>query len=87
MMADIYDRSSPTLSDVVENVALVTPDDGNDLAWVTRAIMVTGGAVKVTTKGGQTLVLPDTGGPYEWPVRVVRVWATSTTATSIVALW
>ena len=78
-------------SDVpAENAALVTPDDANDLAVVTRGLLVgTSGALKVTTNGGQTLVIPAScvvAGTL-LPLRVKRVWATGTTASNIVAIW
>lgn len=72
------------------HVALVTPDDATDLTTATRGIsLAAAGAVKVTTAGGETVTIPSgalaAGGIH--PIQVVRVWATGTTATGIVAYW
>lgn len=41
------------------HAANVIPDDANDLVHVTRGISLTGaGILKVTTLGGETLVIP-----------------------------
>lgn len=65
---------------------VVTPDDSLDLTFSTRALSVSqAGFVRVTTVGG------DTGDVYiaagvPFPLRVIRVWATGTTATGICGL-
>lgn len=70
-----------------EKAAVVTPSDSVDLTrkaykglWVGVA-----GAIKVTTVGGSTVTF--TGVPVGlFPVAVKRVWATGTTATTMLAL-
>ena len=71
-----------------ENLASVTPDDNADLAFVTRALMVTeAGDVEVVMLGGQQDVIPALQPGVMYPARVCRVLATGTTATGIKALW
>lgn len=64
----------------------VTPNDAVDLTNVSRALWVGGGGdVKVTMLDGTTLTF--VAMTIGWhPLRVSRVWATLTTATSIVAV-
>lgn len=77
------------------NAALVTADDANDLTVVTRGIsFATAGALKVTMMGdnataGATVVIPSgaLAAGLIHPLRVRRIWATGTTAASIVAYW
>lgn len=90
-MADNFDDYTPGLESPPANVALVTPSDDTDLAFVTRGIIVgTGGTLRVATLGGQTVTLPAaavSGGGQIIPGRFTRVFATGTTAADIVALW
>ena len=66
----------------------VTPGDGSDLAIATRALWVGGaGDVKVTTVGGDTVILVGVTAGSLLPIRVSRVHSTSTTATSMVGLY
>ena len=82
-------RSGATpASDPVSNAAQVTPDDGNDLTYITSALVIgTGGNVKVNMAGGQLGVVVKAQSGQLLPFRVTRVWATGTTATDIVAVW
>lgn len=68
---------------------LVTPDDANDLAQPSYISIAAVGDVKVTTLGGETLVIPSGTIPVGKILElwVKRVWATGTTATGIVAYW
>lgn len=85
---DSFLASVASLLSPAENLDAVTKDDANDLAYVTRGLYVgTSGDVKVTTKGGQTLIIPSLAAGVFHPLRVTRVWSTSTTATGIVAAW
>ncbi len=69
------------------HAAVVTPSNTTDLSYVTRALIIgTSGDVKVTTKGGETVILPSVPAGI-LPLRVARVFATGTTATNISALW
>lgn len=65
----------------------ITPDDGADLPFVTRAINAGApGNVRVTLAGGDTVTLFIAAGTI-LPVRAVRVWATGTDAPSLVGLY
>ncbi|MBB3771507.1 hypothetical protein FHS55_002106 [Angulomicrobium tetraedrale] len=69
-----------------DNAAAVVPNDATDLAYVPREIWVgTQGDLKVTTRGGQTITIPNAVGRLS--LRVTRIWATGTTAAGIVVLW
>ncbi len=71
----------------------VTPSDSADLAQVARALICSddgasaAGNVKVTTAEGDTVVLPQVAPGVVIPVAVKRVWSTSTTVSTVVALW
>lgn len=70
----IGDLASPA-----NDVAVVTPNDSTDLAFVTRFIRSQGaGAIKVTTKLGSQVVLQFAAGETR-ALRVSRIWATGTT--------
>lgn len=67
--------------------AAVTPSDTVDLTFTARALWVGGaGDVKVNTANGDTITLVGVAAGSLLPVAVKRVFATLTTATSIVAL-
>lgn len=64
----------------------VTPSDSVDLNPHARTLFIgTGGALKITTKGGQTITFPVLTGQYIL-FQVTRVWATGTTATDIISM-
>ena len=84
----MFEDRTPAMSDPARHVMAITPDDdANAMPEPTRALAVNAeGLVMVTTAGGQTVdlfVAP--GAPF--PVRVVKVWATGTTARGIRGLW
>lgn len=70
------------------NAAAVTPDNNNDLGFVTRGIIVGGnGNVSVNMSGsGAAIVIAMTAGTL-YPIAVSRVLSTGTSATGIVAVW
>lgn len=88
---------NPLLGDAAENylppaahVALVTTNDSTDLVEVTRAVsFAVAGDIKVTTVGGETVVVPSgaLAAGLMHPVQWARIWQTGTTATGIVAWW
>ncbi|KKK84862.1 hypothetical protein LCGC14_2779070 [marine sediment metagenome] len=62
----------------------ITPDDANDLAQMTRGVMVSSaGDVSVVLKDGDAITLPGLAPGVIYPVRVARVLATGTTAAGI----
>ena len=65
----------------------ITPSDDADLEYVTRALYIgQSGDVSVTLKSGETVVLRNMQESNLYPLRVVRVMATGTTAGDIVGL-
>lgn len=83
---DKFENANPTIDGPASDFTNVTPDDGADLAVSSRSISVgASGIVQVTSVKGTTgPIYIAAGVPY--PIRARRVWATSTTATGIVAL-
>jgi len=86
-MTDTFESFSSGLESPATHVQTVTPDDATDLPFVSRALNVAvSGSVRVTTVGDTTQTVYITAG-CAFPVRVKRVWATGTTAATIVALY
>ena len=66
----------------------VTPDDGNDLARITRGIYIGGaGDLQVTMFDGGEVTFTALAIGVVHPLQIRRVKATSTTATLIIALY
>ena len=87
-MADPFASNQPGLDSPANHAAAVTPNDGADLAYATRALYVgTTGDLEVITVGGETVVFTAVPGGTFVPVRAARVKAANTTASNIVALW
>jgi hypothetical protein len=86
-MTQIGTIGDPRSSDPAHHAMAVTPSNTNDLPAASTAIYVGGsGNLRVTMLGGELVTF--TGLAAGWhPIRVTRVWATSTTATNIVAVW
>lgn len=90
------DRDGP-----FDNMDFVEPSDESDLPVIASTLFFQGRLpvsqenpdgslvkVKITTAGGQTWTLETpTENRLTLPVRVRKVWATGTTALTIVALW
>lgn len=83
------DNSVSYRNNVAVDAVLITLDDSNDIAVKPcGAFMVgTAGALKVTTAGGTTLLLPYVAAGVPIGLRVVRFWSTTSTATGVVALY
>jgi len=85
---DNIKRLHTSMSSPAEDAFLVTPNDGVDLAEMTKALLVgVAGNIAVTLSGmadGTSIILPCPVG-YN-PLRVSRVWATGTTASGIAGL-
>ncbi len=67
----------------------ISPSDSTDIAFVTRGLYVGGaGNVKVDMFGGETaIILVGLAVGVIHPIRVTRVYSTSTTATSIIGVY
>lgn len=85
MVAPAYRTADATVS--AFDAAAVTPSNSTDLA-PTRALYVgTGGNLRVTTAYGADVVFANVPTGSILPVQVTRVWATNTTASSVIALY
>ena len=70
------------------HAALVTPNDNADLANASRKIFVGGaGNLKVTTVGGETLLLTGVAAGSVLDLCVTRIHSTTTSATYIAVWW
>lgn len=72
-----------------QDLKSVTPDDNADLAsGPCRGIIVgVAGNVKITTPAGTAIVVPSLVAGIVHPIEAVRIWSTSTTATTILAVY
>lgn len=88
MGTNLHKSKSSGLDSPAEFGAAITPHNSNELAYYTRGIYVgSTGDVKVTTVGGSTITFVGVPTGVILPVRAKIVFATGTTATSLVALW
>jgi len=87
-MVDLWANSDKRrIMDPFENAAAVTASDSADLAFATRGLYVgSPGAVKVDMVGSGTVTFADLAIGF-YPLRVTRVYAAGTAASSIIALW
>jgi hypothetical protein len=88
-MSDPFSNHESGLTSPARNAAAVTPNDGADLAVAARALYIGAGSggLKVTMQGGQDVTFAGLSVGVLYPFSVTRVWATGTTASSIVAIW
>jgi len=81
-------RFASTLEGPAEAAAAVTPSDVTNLTPSAKALYVGGaGDISLVTLAGDEVTLVGVPAGTFVPIRVARVNSTSTTATSIVALW
>lgn len=74
--------------DPCASAAAVTPHDTTELTYLTRALFVGGaGNLACLMADGSTCTFTGVVAGTVLPIRVARVNSTSTTATSIVAMW
>jgi hypothetical protein len=81
-------ENGPTLiSAPAMNGFTVTPNDSADLVKACRGIYLgAAGNVKLTTYNGDILTFVGLVAGIVHPITAVRIWASGTTATSIIAL-
>lgn len=85
-MTDIFKNHGSGLESPATRAHAIEPSDSADLVLASRALNVAqSGLVRVTTTGETTAQIYIAAG-VPFPIRAVRVWATGTTATGIVAL-
>jgi hypothetical protein len=86
--ADVYGYMAAGLNGPAEFWAAVTPANGTDLSYLTRALWIgVGGNVAITGKNGSSATFANVPSGTLLPVRAYRVLSTGTTATNIVAIW
>ena len=86
-MPDRFQYSTPSLSGPAAHAFAVTPNDSSDLSETTRAIYVGGaGSVTAVMASGASVTFASVPSGTTLPVRVTRVLATGTTASTIVGL-
>ena len=84
---DKFQGISHTRAGGPANLVLVTPSDSADLSNVSQWVYVgVGGALKVTTKGGQTLTTPTLAAGWHL-MELTRIHASGTTASGIMVGW
>ena len=71
-----------------ENAVEVTTNDSTDLATDARGVYVgVSGNLKATLVGGTTVTFVGLASGVIHPIQARRIWATGTTATSVVAVY
>jgi hypothetical protein len=65
----------------------VTPSDTVDLSYPSVIYVGVGGNVQVTTAQGDQVIFVGLIAGQVIPVQVIRVWSTSTTATTMLAIY
>jgi len=84
---DDFQSHTPNTQSPVSHALAITPNDGVDLAYVSRAIFLgTGGDLTVLMADGSPASFVNMA-PGWHPIRVGRVMATGTTADHIVGCW
>ncbi len=86
-MEDPFKNQAPSLTSPASQGEAITPSDTATLGQPTRALYVgTGGDVTVEMLGGQQLTFSGLQGGQFYPLRVVKVLATGTTASGLVGV-
>lgn len=84
---DNFSRQQTLTGDPATNAVLITPSDSTDLVAVTRAVYIgTTGNMKVTMQDSGTVLFTGIPAGTTLPIRVSRIWSTTTTASTIIAL-
>jgi hypothetical protein len=87
-MTDTFKRMTRSLTAPAEEAVAIVPDDAASLEHATRAIFVGGGGdARIRMLGGAEVLFTNLQAGSVLPLRVVRVYATGTTATGLVGLW
>jgi hypothetical protein len=78
---------SPTFPMFPGGARTVTPSDTVNLSYPSVIYVGVGGNVQVTTAQGDQVTFVGLLAGQIIPVQVIRVWSTSTTATSLLAIY
>lgn len=85
---DAHNTLRDELSSPASHAAEVTPDNDNELDYITRGVYVgTTGNLRVKMAGGETVTIPTIPAGTTLAIRVIQIYATLTTASGIVAFW
>lgn len=87
-MADAFSSNAPNLSSPGTKLVALTPNDGADLATVSRALWVgvAGNVALVAADDSAAVTLIAVAAGTLLPIRCKRLMSTNTTASSIVAI-
>lgn len=85
---DVFYTSATGLDSPARGAFAITPDNNNDVTFVTRGIYVgTGGDLAVIMASGDAVTFTGLMGGTIYPLRVSRVKSTGSTASSLVGLY
>lgn len=85
---DLFARFRQDNFSPITHAVPVTPDDDDELEYVTRAIYVgDGGDLAVVLQDSGTVTFANVPTGTTLPIRVKKVLNTGTVATAIIALW
>jgi len=85
---DNFANAATGLTSPARNAMAITPNDGTDLASVTRGIYVgVSGDIALVTAGGQTVTFKTAAQGSTIPIQAARVLSTGTTATNLIGLY
>ncbi len=83
-----FTRQSTGITSPAFGAVAITPSDDTDLTFVTRGIYVgVAGNLKVDMEDGTTVIFVGLAAGMIHPIRAKRIYATLTTATSIVGVY
>ena len=87
-IVDSFSNQKTYTSDPLTSAVVVSPSDSADLSYTTRAVYIgTTGNMKVTMQDSGTVLFTGIPAGTTLPIRVSRIWSTTTTASTILALW
>ena len=88
-MADVFENLTESITAPGNNLVSITPSDSTDRPQVSRGIYVGGAGNLVVTPaaGGSNVTFVAVPAGTVLPIRVSRILATSTTATSLINLY
>jgi hypothetical protein len=88
-MADKFAKFYDNIDSPATHGLLITPSDGANLAFSTRHIYIgnTGNVNCIFVGDTANTVIPFAPSGAQFPYRIVKIWASGTTATNIVGAW
>ena len=85
---DLFTQFTSGLQGPAEAGAAISPNDTQDLPYLTRAIYVGGdGDIRLTLQDGSEITFSAAVAGTVLPLRASRIWQSGTSATNLVALW